>query len=56
MNCRAQNLVELGPLLKVKADAFCQPGGADRTMVDIKEVVFQIGSFEFPVKVCGLLC
>ena len=46
-----QNLVDLG-FLKIKADAFCEPSGSNRTLVDIREVVFEIaGLLQIPVKV-----
>lgn len=38
-----QNLVQLGPLLRITADATCEPAGPNRTSVNISEVAAQLG-------------
>jgi len=48
---RVENLVMLAPFLKVRANAACEPGSAERTLIDINSVIIEAGPFrkEFPV-------
>ncbi len=42
---RVENIVQLGPLLAIKAGGTCAPEGASRTMVSLDDIRAELGPF-----------
>lgn len=46
---RVENIVQLGPLLAIKAGGTCAPEGASRTMVSLDDIRAELGPFRIPL-------